>query len=82
MTQDNLNIQFYRFIFHESPLEKIKALFEALMESKALIIEEEPVGSFRLPAIIYHAILSEMVRRAKPKDEADLTESEFLQRFL
>jgi len=82
MTQNNLTIQFYRFIILEKPWDKMQTLFEAAIESEAINIGDEPGESNRLATIIYHAILSEMTLRARPEKEADLIESEFLQRFL
>ena len=82
MTKNNLTRQFYLFLLQEKPWDKMQTLFEVAIESDAINADNEPAESFRLAAIIYHAILSEMVLRATPREDTDLIESEYLQRFL
>lgn len=82
MTQAKLRKNFYQLIVQKNTMIELIMLFETLIQSKAINIDNEPEESNRLPPIIYHAILCEMALRAKPKTESDLIESEFLQRFL
>ncbi len=65
-----------------NPLWEIERLYNKALDSGAIYLAGEQQDSYRLPKIVYYAILCNMCEQWKPIDEEKIKEADNLRLFL
>ena len=82
MNKPQLKKRFTALLIANDPNKEIASLYEKAIASGSISIDGEPEESYRMPIIIYYAIMCEMAEKWKPLDHRNRKAADNLRHFL